>query len=68
MPKTGQTPDDEFLVFGAPRIETEEIGEVIRCLKFGWIGTGSRVAQFEREFATCKGPRARAQGNLAAPE
>ena len=46
---------EEFLVFGAPLIGLEEIDEVVTCLKSGWIGTGPRVAQFEREFAAYKG-------------
>jgi dTDP-4-amino-4,6-dideoxygalactose transaminase len=44
----------DFLIFGAPQIEREEIDEVVRCLESGWIGTGPRVAQFEREFAVYK--------------
>ncbi|GLQ49275.1 DegT/DnrJ/EryC1/StrS family aminotransferase [Dyella flava] len=40
-----------FLVFGAPQIGEEEIAEVVDCLRSGWLGTGPRVAQFEREFA-----------------
>ena len=48
-------PPEEFLVFGAPLIGQEEIDEVVACLKSGWIGTGPRVAQFEREFAAYKG-------------
>ncbi|MEI6154460.1 MAG: DegT/DnrJ/EryC1/StrS family aminotransferase [Deltaproteobacteria bacterium] len=45
---------DNFLIFGAPRIEEEEIQEVIRCLRSGWIGTGPRVGQFEKDFAEYK--------------
>ncbi|WP_243050725.1 DegT/DnrJ/EryC1/StrS family aminotransferase [Dyella sp. RRB7] len=46
-------PDSQppFLVFGAPRIEEAEIAEVEACLRSGWLGTGPRVAQFERDFA-----------------
>ena len=44
----------EFITFGAPQIEREEIDEVVRCLESGWIGTGPRVAQFEAEFAAYK--------------
>jgi len=44
----------DFIVFGAPRIERDEIDEVVRCLESGWIGTGPRVARFEKEFATYK--------------
>lgn len=45
---------DEFLVFGAPLIEEEEIEEVVATLRSGWIGTGPKVARFEREFAGLK--------------
>lgn len=40
-----------FLVFGAPQIDEAEIDEVIACMRSGWLGTGPRVAQFERDFA-----------------
>ncbi len=46
---------DRFLVFGAPVIEDAEIEEVVDSLKKGWLGTGPKVAQFEREFAAYKG-------------
>jgi dTDP-4-amino-4,6-dideoxygalactose transaminase len=39
-----------FLVFGSPLIEEEEIREVVATLRSGWIGTGPRVARFERLF------------------
>lgn len=45
----------DFLVFGAPCIEEEEISEVVSCLRSGWIGTGPRVARFEADFAEYKG-------------
>lgn len=45
------TPESPFLVFGAPRIEEAEIAEVEACLRSGWLGTGPRVAEFERDFA-----------------
>lgn len=45
---------DKRIVFGAPHIGEEEIEEVVRTLRSGWIGTGPRVAQFEREFARYK--------------
>src|SRR2546426_11553908 len=46
-----------FLVFGSPLIEEEEIREVVATLRSGWIGTGPRVASFERlfkEYIGCK--------------
>lgn len=44
-----------FLVFGAPQIGEEEIAEVEAVLRSGWLGTGPRVARFEKEFAEYKG-------------
>jgi dTDP-4-amino-4,6-dideoxygalactose transaminase len=40
----------DFLVFGNPHIEEDEINEVVDCLRSGWISTGPRVAQFEELF------------------
>lgn len=45
----------DFLIFGSPAIEEEEIAEVEAVLRSGWLGTGPRVAQFERDFAAYKG-------------
>ncbi|MCG8430178.1 MAG: DegT/DnrJ/EryC1/StrS family aminotransferase [Candidatus Omnitrophica bacterium] len=47
----------EFLVFGSPLIEQEEIDEVVDCLKSGWIGTGPKVARFEQMFREYKDSR-----------
>lgn len=38
---------NDFLVFGSPLIEEEDIQEVVDCLRSGWISTGPRVAKFE---------------------
>jgi dTDP-4-amino-4,6-dideoxygalactose transaminase len=38
----------DFLIFGSPLIGEEEIREVVATLRGGWIGTGPRVAQFEK--------------------
>src|SRR5262249_47531748 len=46
---------DEFLIFGAPLIGDEEKREVLHCLETGWLGTGPKVAQLEREFREYKG-------------
>lgn len=48
---------NDFITFGAPAIERDEIDEVVRCLESGWIGTGPRVARFEDEFGAYKGAR-----------
>jgi dTDP-4-amino-4,6-dideoxygalactose transaminase len=47
----------EFLVFGSPMIEQDEIDEVVDSLRSGWIGTGPKVNQFENAFRAYKGAR-----------
>lgn len=46
---------DSFLVFGAPRIEDDEIEEVVASMKSGWLGSGPKVAKFEQDFSAYKG-------------
>ncbi|MDY6854706.1 MAG: DegT/DnrJ/EryC1/StrS family aminotransferase [Thermodesulfobacteriota bacterium] len=46
---------NNFLVFGAPAIEDEEIDEVVASMKSGWLGTGPKVKRFEVDFAKYKG-------------
>ncbi len=46
---------DDFLVFGAPLIEEPEIDEVVASLRSGWLGTGPKVARFEKDFGAYKG-------------
>lgn len=48
-------PRETFLVFGAPRIEPDEIREVVDSLETAWLGTGPKVAAFEQAFAAYKG-------------
>lgn len=48
---------DQFLVFGSPRIEEDEIQELVAIMRSGWLGTGPRVAMFEDEFRKFKGAR-----------
>ncbi len=43
--------EEPFLIFGSPLIEQAEIDEVVACMQSAWLGTGPRVAQFERDFA-----------------
>ncbi len=47
--------DRPFLVFGSPLIEAAEVDEVVDSLRSGWLGTGPKVARFERAFAAYKG-------------
>ncbi|MCM8530257.1 MAG: DegT/DnrJ/EryC1/StrS family aminotransferase [Lentisphaeraceae bacterium] len=46
---------EKFLVFGSPEIKQAEIDEVTDCLRSGWLGTGPKVARFERSFKDYKG-------------
>ncbi|QGY39875.1 UDP-4-amino-4,6-dideoxy-N-acetyl-beta-L-altrosamine transaminase [Pseudodesulfovibrio cashew] len=46
---------DNFLVFGAPLIEQDEIDEVAASMRSGWLGTGPKVARFESDFAAYLG-------------
>src|SRR5262249_55140860 len=41
---------EDFLVFGSPLIGEAEKREMLDCLETGWLGTGPKVAQLEREF------------------
>ncbi len=58
---------DRFLVFGAPDIHDDEIREVVLSMKSGWLGTGPKVARFEREFGAYVGaPHATALNSCTA--
>lgn len=50
-------PRDKFLVFGSPALDDSEIDEVAATMKSGWLGTGPKVAAFERDFAAYRGAR-----------
>ncbi|GCA77222.1 UDP-4-amino-4-deoxy-L-arabinose-oxoglutarate aminotransferase [Microcystis aeruginosa NIES-2520] len=43
--------DNYFLPFALPDIGEEEIAEVVDSLRSGWLTTGLKTKQFEREFA-----------------
>ena len=45
---------DNYLVFGKPSIQKEEIDEVVDSLKSNWLGTGPKVKRFESQFAEYK--------------
>jgi dTDP-4-amino-4,6-dideoxygalactose transaminase len=44
----------DFIVFGQPLIENDEIEEVADSLRNAWLGSGPKVAQFEEDFANYK--------------
>src|SRR5919206_1733697 len=45
------------LPFHRPRIEEDEIAEVVETLRGGWLTTGPRSKRFEREFAEYVGAK-----------
>ncbi len=45
---------DNFLVFGQPLIEQDEINELLDSIHKAWLGTGKKVAVFEKNFAEYK--------------
>ena len=46
---------NSYLVFGQPLIEEAEIEEVVKSMRAAWLGTGPKVAEFERRVAAYKG-------------
>lgn len=42
---------EKFLPFALPEIGEEEIQAVVECLRSGWVTTGPKTKQFEKEFA-----------------
>ena len=47
--------DDNHIKFSWPDLTDEEINEVVDTLKSGWITTGPKTKQFEREIAEFSG-------------
>lgn len=45
------TPRDEMLAFSRPHVGEGEISEVMDVLRSGWLTTGPRVEQFERDLS-----------------
>jgi len=39
-----------FIPFNLPAIDDDEVREVVDTLKSGWLTTGPKTAQFEKEF------------------
>ncbi len=46
----GKPVRDEYLLFGAPLLEEDEIQEVVATLRSGWIGAGPKTRQFAKDF------------------
>ena len=45
---------ENFLIFGQPLIEQEDMDEVLDSMRNAWLGTGPKVRQFEKIFAEYK--------------
>jgi dTDP-4-amino-4,6-dideoxygalactose transaminase len=57
----------EYIPVGVPDIGEEEIAEVVAALRSGWITSGPRAAQFEKEFRAYVGaPHALAVNSCTA--
>src|SRR5262245_37526460 len=52
-----ETTRAEFLPFHVPAIGHEEIDAVVEVLKSGWLTTGARVKEFEKQFSRFVGAR-----------
>jgi dTDP-4-amino-4,6-dideoxygalactose transaminase len=58
---------NSYLVFGQPLLEQPEIDEVLACMNSAWLGTGPKVAEFEKRVAAYKGvPHALALNSCTA--
>lgn len=44
----------DYIVFGKPSIEKDEINEVVDSLRLNWLGTGPKVKKFETQFSNYK--------------
>ncbi len=43
---------EKFMPFCLPTIERDEINEVVAILRSGWLSTGPKTRQFEKDFAS----------------
>src|SRR5579872_5492613 len=46
-----------FIAFNRPEIDDAEISEIVSTLRSGWLTTGVRTAQFEKEFGEYVGAK-----------
>jgi dTDP-4-amino-4,6-dideoxygalactose transaminase len=56
-PLENTQPRKEFLPFALPDLDTMELQEIREVLDSGWVTTGPKAKQFEREFAAAVGAR-----------
>lgn len=53
----GGRASNDYIVFGSPMVEEEEVEEVVKTLRSGWLGTGPKTAQFENDVAKLTGAK-----------
>ena len=53
-PKTPIRNKEDFLVFASPFIGEQELDEVLKTLRSGWLGSGPKVSEFESAFKKYK--------------
>ncbi len=51
------TNSSDYIMFGLPHIEEDEIQEVVKTLRSGWLGTGPKTAEFEEQIAQFVGAK-----------
>ena len=51
------TNSNDYIMFGLPHIEEDEIQEVVKTLRSGWLGTGPKTAEFEQQIAQFVGAK-----------
>ena len=51
------TNSSDYIMFGLPHIEEDEIQEVVKTLRSGWLGTGPKTAEFEKQIADFVGAK-----------
>ncbi len=47
----GKATREKFIPFGSPIVEEEAIASVVETLRSGWIGTGPKVKEFEKQMS-----------------
>src|SRR5262249_28176243 len=50
-----RTTEQSFLPFSEPWIGDDEIQAAVQCLRSGWLSSGPKVVEFEREFSNYVG-------------
>src|SRR5689334_5323508 len=55
LPVASTPAERDFIPFHRPSVDDDEIAEVVSTLRSGWLTSGERVLQLERDFARLVG-------------